>query len=53
MKIYLSKSCNNLPEAFVPCIDLMAWINISFGFIDVNGCLDILFWTISGRDVVN
>ena len=53
MKIYLGKLYQNFPAGFVPCIGLMAWIYICFWFLGANEFLDILFWTITGRDVVH
>ena len=53
IKKYLSKSYTNFPYVFVPCIGLVSLIQRSIGFIDANGCFGDLFWTVTGRDVLN
>ena len=53
MKIYLSKSQQKNPAGFVPCIDFMNWMHIYLDLLMLMDVLEILFWTIPGRDAVN
>ena len=53
MEIYFIKSYHNFPTGFVPYVDLMVLMQIYFIFLDTEGRFELLFLTITGRDVVN